>query len=124
MSSNYFSDEFIIQDMNNGGRFVQFNYIIATPFYWAKKPSNIYYIPSGKKAISKGWPYLLISIFLGFIVGALVYKERDVTESIKEKRDIFSKRFNKNCTFLDTIYRINQDIDRYADIYQSSIEEE
>jgi hypothetical protein len=109
--------------LEKGGRFVQFNYAIVTPVYWAKKPSNIYYIPSDKKAISKGWPYLLVCIFLGLIIGVLFYRETDVTESIKKARDVFSKRFKKNYTFLDTIYRINQDIERYNEIDYNLIEE-
>ena len=123
MKKLYFSDEFITQDLEKGGKFVQFQYVIITPFYWTKNPTNIYYIPSDKRAISKGWPYLLISIFLGFIAGGLSYKATDVTDAIKKARLILSKRFNKNYTYLDTIYSINQDIDRYADIFQASIED-
>ncbi|MBQ5691207.1 MAG: hypothetical protein IIV24_06905 [Alistipes sp.] len=115
MQKNNYSDEFITQDLEKGGRFVQFTNVIFTPYY--RKRKSICYIPSDSKSISKGWPHLLASFFKGLFGGIFSDKEKDVTDSIKKARLMLRRRFHKNYTYSDTIHTINQDFDRYADLF-------
>lgn len=53
-------------DIEAGGRFVHFYYTISIIFLSFKRPSNVFYLKSNEKAITKSWPYLLICIVLGW----------------------------------------------------------
>jgi len=53
-------------DINKGGKFVIFTYTISIIFMTFRRPSDIYYIPSGNYAISHGWKYFLLSGLLGW----------------------------------------------------------
>ena len=54
------------EDIANGGRFVVFTYTISVLILTFKRSSDICYIKAGHQPISKGWPYLLLSLLLGW----------------------------------------------------------
>lgn len=57
----------LYDDIDKGGKFVIFTYAISIVVMTFKRPSEtIYYVKSNESAISYGWPYLLITILLGW----------------------------------------------------------
>ena len=54
------------EDINKGGRFVEFSYIISFIWFTWKNYSKIYYIASNETAFANGWIYGLISLLLGW----------------------------------------------------------
>lgn len=56
-----------IQDeINKGGKFVIYTYVISLLVISFKRGSDIHFIKSNESKIGSGWPYLLISLFLGW----------------------------------------------------------
>lgn len=60
------SDAELSNDIAKGGKFVIYTYVFSCIIMTFKRPSKIYYIPSNKYAISNGYPYLLLSLILGW----------------------------------------------------------
>lgn len=50
----------------NGGKYVVFYYTISIVVMTFKRPSRVFYIAPDESPIQKGFPYLLISIILGW----------------------------------------------------------
>ena len=53
-------------EIQNGGKFVIFQYCISVVILTFKRPSDIYFIRAGEKGSKQGLPFTLISIFLGW----------------------------------------------------------
>ena len=60
------SNEMLAADIARGGKFVIFPYTISIIVMTYKRPSKVFYIPSGGLPIANGWVYLLISIIFGW----------------------------------------------------------
>ncbi|UQB67893.1 hypothetical protein [Epilithonimonas zeae] len=52
--------------VNNGGKFVMYNYCISIIFMTFKRPSSIYFIPPGKSSITPGLKHLGTSLIVGW----------------------------------------------------------
>lgn len=84
----------LYDDIDKGGKFVMFTYVISIVVMTFKRPSKtIYYVRSNESAISYGLPYLLITMFLGwwgipfgpiYSIGAIVkaFTGDDVTNDV------------------------------------------
>lgn len=63
------TDEAILTDIRKGGRFIQFQYTNVLPLGGGIgigfMPTDIYYIPSDKKALRYGWPTEVVESSLG-----------------------------------------------------------
>ena len=79
------SDTYLASDIAKGGKFVVFNYAISIIAVSYKNASKVYYIPSYKSAITDGWRYLLISLFLGWwgIPWGPIYTIHSIINSFK-----------------------------------------
>ncbi|WP_051655938.1 MULTISPECIES: hypothetical protein [unclassified Bacteroides] len=53
-------------DIARGGKFVIYTYTISLIAFTTRRPTDIYYIKSDEHAIGKGWPFLILSFFLGW----------------------------------------------------------
>lgn len=56
----------LVKDIEKGGKFIYFSYAISLILFSGKDNSNIFYLPSGELPISKGFPYLILSLLLGW----------------------------------------------------------
>ena len=54
------------RELSSGGKFVIFTYALSFLVLTLKRPSKIFFIKKDESAIIHGWPYLLISLFLGW----------------------------------------------------------
>jgi hypothetical protein len=53
-------------EIERGGRFVIYQYCMSVVIMTFKRPSDIYFIPSGENAIKKGLGFSVISLLLGW----------------------------------------------------------
>jgi len=60
------TNEEIINELNNGAKFVYFSYVISALVITFTRSSDVYFIRSGESPLKHGWPYLLITLFLGW----------------------------------------------------------
>lgn len=63
---NNWTIEELETDINAGGKFVIYTYVISILIMTFKRPSDIYYVSSKESALSYGWQYMLISFILGW----------------------------------------------------------
>jgi hypothetical protein len=54
------------RELQQGAKFVYFDYCISVIFVTFKRSSNIYLLRQNEPAILKGLPYTLLSVFLGW----------------------------------------------------------
>lgn len=53
-------------EIDRGGKFVVFSYTISILVMTFKRPTDIYFIRSHESALKFSWPYLLITVLLGW----------------------------------------------------------
>ncbi len=53
-------------ELNNGGKFVRYEYCISLLILTMKRSSNIYFIKQGENAFLKGMPYTAVSLLFGW----------------------------------------------------------
>ena len=78
-------------ELNRGGKFVVYLWVVSILIYTWKRPSAIYYIPPGGDRLSPGLLYSAISFFLGwwgiFYTAESLYKNftgvEDVTTEVR-----------------------------------------
>ena len=58
--------EQVAAEVRTGARFVVFQYCISVVVMTLKRGSDVYFIRPGDSAVSKGVPFTLISLFLGW----------------------------------------------------------
>lgn len=112
--TRFTTNESILTDITKGGRFVQFQYANMLPLGGAIgmgfMPTNIYYVPSDKKALQYGWPYLLLSLLLGLGIGLIGYRQKNVTEAVLNEHEFAINSRGLNRAIKDTLYHINESI--------------
>jgi hypothetical protein len=60
------NDADINQALNEGAKFVIFEYCISILIMTFKRSSDIYFVKSGESTLSKSLPFTLISLFFGW----------------------------------------------------------
>lgn len=60
------TEDEIYREIDNGAKFVFFQYTISVIFMTFKRSSNIYFIRSDQSSFSKSYPYSLITLALGW----------------------------------------------------------
>lgn len=60
------SNEEVIAILNDGGRFVIYTYAISILIMTFRRGSNVFLLKKGEWAIKHGYPYLLLSLLLGW----------------------------------------------------------
>ena len=84
-------------ELNRGGKFVVYLWVVSILIYTWKRPSAIYYIPPGGDRLSPGLLYSAISFFLGwwgiFYTAESLYKYftggEDVTTEVRAALALF-----------------------------------
>lgn len=56
----------INRELNNGAKFVVFEYCISILIMTFKRSSDVYFIKSDELALKYSFPYILLSLFLGW----------------------------------------------------------
>lgn len=56
----------INEEIQRGGKFVSYTYCISIILMTFKRPSDIFFIKSSESAFTKGLPYTLVSLVLGW----------------------------------------------------------
>ena len=90
---NQKSEEWLKKEIKKGGRFVTYSYSISIVAASFQRYSKIYFLRHYEAAINHGYPYLLISFFLGwwgipfgpiFTIASIIraFKGRDVTNEV------------------------------------------
>ncbi|MBS1511225.1 MAG: hypothetical protein JST86_10310 [Bacteroidetes bacterium] len=81
-------------EVNRGAKFVVYQYCISVLVLTFKRPSDIYFIPADGNRLTKGLPFTLISVLLGwwgipwgpiYTIGSLVKNfggGKDITQEI------------------------------------------
>lgn len=104
-------------DIAKGGKFVIFTYTISILLVTFRRPSDIFYIKSDEYSIADGWPFFLISLFLGwwgvpwgpvYSIQSLWYAftGKNVTDDIKD--EIMLHMRSGNPVAYDTDKLLNQ----------------
>lgn len=60
------SDGEILYILDNGGRFVIYTYAISIILMTFRRGSDVYLLRKGESALKHGWPYMLLSLVLGW----------------------------------------------------------
>ncbi len=84
----------INRDLENGGKFVYYEYCISIIIITFRRPSSVYFVRAGDSGIGRGLGFSLISLFLGwwgipwgpiYTIGSFITNfkgGKDVTESV------------------------------------------
>ncbi len=56
----------VIDEVERGGRFVIFEYVMSFVIFSTKRPSDVYFIKAGENPLAKGWGFGLITLILGW----------------------------------------------------------
>jgi hypothetical protein len=90
----------INEELNNGAKFVIYQYCISVILLTFKRPTDIYFIRPGKNSVMKGIEWSLLTLVLGwwgipwgpiYTVSSLTINlkgGKDVTEQIRKSMDI------------------------------------
>jgi len=78
------------QEIQQGGKFVIYQYCISLLVITFKRPSNIYFISHESNAVVKGLPFTLLSLLLGWwgIPWGPIYTIQSVWINFKGGRDV------------------------------------
>lgn len=60
------SREEILRDIDNGGKFVVYQYTISVIFMTFNHPSDIYFIRAGESAVTRGPGWSILTFFVGW----------------------------------------------------------
>lgn len=77
-------------EIDNGGRFISFNYCISLLVVSLKRSSNIYFIRSNEKTINKSIIFTWITLFLGWwgIPWGPIYSIQSIFKNLKGGVDV------------------------------------
>ena len=80
----------LADELERGGRFVIFEYVISIVIVTFRRPSDIHYLRPGESALSKGLPYILLSALLGWwgIPFGLIYTPIAIIKNLAGGRDV------------------------------------
>ena len=56
----------VVDEIQRGGRFVMFEYVISVILMTSKQGSDVYFIKAGENPLAKGWGFVLITLLLGW----------------------------------------------------------
>ena len=78
------------QEINQGGKFVVYQFCISILVITFKRSSNIYFISHEQNAVVKGLPYTLLSLVLGWwgIPWGPIYTIQSVWVNFKGGKDV------------------------------------
>jgi hypothetical protein len=78
------------QEIQQGGKFVMYEYCISLLIITFKRPSNIYFISHEENAIVKGLPFTLLSLLLGWwgIPWGPIYTIQSLWVNFKGGKDV------------------------------------
>ena len=78
------------QEINQGGKFVIYQFCISILVITFKRSSNIYFISHEQNAVVKGLPYTLLSLILGWwgIPWGPIYTIQSVWVNFKGGKDV------------------------------------
>ena len=85
-----FSDQELSWEIQNGGRFVHFQYTISILVMTFKRPTDIYFLRSGESYIGKALPYTLLSLVLGWwgLPWGLIYTPYVIFSNLSGGKDV------------------------------------
>jgi hypothetical protein len=77
-------------EMARGGRFVIYQYCVSIIILTLKRSSNIYFIRGGHSSFAKGFPFIAISLFLGWwgIPWGPIYTVQSLVTNFAGGRDV------------------------------------
>lgn len=80
----------LADDLERGARFVRFEYVISVVLVTFRRSSAIYYLRPGQSALSKSWPYTLLSAVLGWwgIPWGFIYTPGAIFRNLRGGRDL------------------------------------
>jgi hypothetical protein len=78
------------QELQQGGKFVVYQYCVSVLILTFKRPSNAYFIRHEENAVLKGLPFTLLSLVLGWwgIPWGPIYTIQSVWVNFKGGRDV------------------------------------
>ena len=82
--------EDINREIDNGGKFVLFQYTVSLLIVTLKRPTAIYFVRANEKSSAKGLPYTLLSAVLGWwgIPWGPIYTVQSIASNIKGGKDV------------------------------------
>lgn len=77
-------------EIQRGGKFVYFQYCVSVIVVTFKRPTDIYFIRAGEKAITKGLPFTLLSLVAGWwgIPWGPIYTVQSFITNFKGGKDV------------------------------------
>lgn len=91
------TDGEISLEIQKGGRFVVFQYCASVIVISFLRSSNIYFVRAGGSALSKGWPYILITLILGWwgIPWGPLWSVKSIVINLRGGKDVTKDVVNK-----------------------------
>jgi len=77
-------------EMQRGGKFVVYPYVISILIMTFKRSSNIYFIKADESAVIKGLPFTLLSLIVGWwgIPWGIIYTIQALIDNLRGGRDV------------------------------------
>ena len=77
-------------ELQKGGKFVVFQYVVSILIMTFKRSSNVYFIKADDSAVVKGLPFTLLSILVGWwgIPWGIIYTIEAIAVNFKGGRDV------------------------------------
>ena len=77
-------------EIQKGGRFVVYPYVISILIMTFKRSSNIYFIKADESAVVKGLPFTLLSLVVGWwgIPWGIIYTIQALIDNLRGGRDV------------------------------------
>ena len=87
------SDGQLHQELQQGGKFVVYQYCISILILTFRRSSNVYFIRPEENAVIKGLPYTLLSLLLGWwgIPWGPIYTVQSIWLNTRGGRDVTQK---------------------------------
>ena len=80
----------LAQQIQRGGRFVVYQYVISVLIMTFQRGSAVYYLPPGTNPVVKGLPYTLFTLVVGWwgIPWGIYYTIRTLITNLRGGRDV------------------------------------
>src|SRR5689334_8728962 len=88
---------FELQDeINKGGKFVIYTYCVSIIVMTFKRPTDVYFIKSGERRVTKGLPYALVSLLFGWwgIPWGIIYTFGSLGTTLGGGKDVTGEVMN------------------------------
>jgi hypothetical protein len=84
------SDDQVRFEIQRGGKFVIYSYCVSVLIMTFRRPSGVYFVRSGENAVSKGMPWILLTVVAGWwgIPWGPIYSVQSLVQNFRGGKDV------------------------------------